>query len=376
MYAGMADVAALGGNVRYVGALDRIWEDVAGRKLYMTGGIGASGDDEAFGKPYQLPNNTAYSETCASIGNIFWNQRMFLLHEDARYVDVLERTLYNALLAGVSLDGTLFFYDNPLESNGEHQRSPWFKCACCPSNVVRLLPSLPGYVYAQRADTIYANLFVESTADIVLDDGRTVRLEQQTRYPWDGKVRITVHPQSSSRLTIKVRIPGWARNEAVTGNLYSFIGSPPEPATLTVNGEPAGTGIERGYATLEREWRPGDVIELNLPMPVRRIVAGDRVEADRGKVAWQCGPIVYCLEWPDNPGLDLRKLRLSDTTPLEAEFAPDLLGGVVAVKGRAIVEDTLEDGRVGESATDITAIPYYAWANRGPGQMAVWLPRE
>jgi DUF1680 family protein len=380
MYAGMADVAALTDNASYIEALDRIWEDVAGRKLYVTGGIGASGDDEAFGQAYMLPNSTAYSETCAAIGNVFWNGRMLLLHEDARYVDVLERTLYNALLVGVSLEGTLFFYDNPLESSGEHARSPWFKCACCPTNVARFLPSLPGYVYAQRAGTIYANLFVGSTAEIAMEDGRVVRLEQETLYPWDGKVRLAVHPKSPGRFTIKWRIPGWARNEAVPSGLYRFLDSATEPAKITVNGQQVDLQMERGYATLERDWQAGDVIDLDLHMPVRRIVADNRVEADRGKVALQRGPIVYCLEQADNPGIDLQSLSLPDAEPLQAEFEPDLLGGVVALKGRASMatkgpEPAMEGRKTNEELSSFTAIPYYAWANRGPGQMAVWLPR-
>jgi len=289
---------------------------------------------------------------------------MFLLHEDARYVDVLERALYNALLAGVSLDGSLFFYDNPLESGGEHTRSAWFKCACCPSNVARFLPSLPGYVYARRAGAIYVNLFVESTAGIAMEDGRSVRLEQETRYPWDGKVRMAIHPESPARFTIKVRIPGWAHNEAVPGGLYRFVDSAPQQATLAVNGKPVEPQIERGYATLERDWQAGDVIDLELPMPVRRIEADEKVEADRGKVALQRGPIVYCLEWADNPGVDLGSLRLADAEPLATEFMPELLGGVVVVKGQTLLPSSF------------TAIPYYAWANRGPGQMVVWLPRE
>jgi DUF1680 family protein len=375
MYSGIADVAAVAGTTDYLKALDRIWEDVAGRKLYVTGGIGASGGDEAFGEAYRLPNGTAYSETCAAIGNVFWNQRMFLLHEHARYVDVLERTLYNALLAGVSLDGTLFFYDNPLESNGEHTRSAWFKCACCPTNVARFLPSLPGYVYALRTGTVFVNLFVAGTAEIAMEDGRVVRLEQHTRYPWDGKVRITVHPESQSRFAIKVRIPGWAQNEAVPGGLYRFLDTATQPAALSVNGEQVEMQIERGYVTLERDWQPDDVIDIDLPMPVRRVVADERVEEDRGKVALQRGPVVYCLEWADNAGIDLQDLTLPDTEPLRAEFEPELLGGLVVVNGQAIVKPKANHSSFVLRPSSFTAIPYYAWANRGPGRMVVWLPR-
>jgi DUF1680 family protein len=367
MYAGMADIAALAGDVRYAAALDRIWQDVAGSKLYITGGIGATGEGEAFGQPYDLPNLTAYSETCAAIGCIFWNQRLFLLHADGRYIDLLERTLYNALLAGVSLDGKLFFYDNPLESGEEHRRSPWFGCACCPSNLARFLPSLSGYVYAQQAATIYVNLFAGSTATVVLDDGRTVQLAQETLYPWDGKVRISVNPEIPGPFALKVRIPGWASNEVVPSDLYAFAGSAPEPA-LSVNGRPVDLHIDRGYVTLQRGWQRGDLIALDLPMPVRRITANGRVVADRGKVALQRGPIVYCVESTDNPGENVRNLSLPDSAPLNAEFVPDLLGGVVVVRARATRNAQAEADQV-----DITAIPYFAWANRGPGAMAVWL---
>jgi len=370
MYAGMADIAALTGDGRYAEALDHIWQDVAGSKLYITGGIGATGEGEAFGQPYDLPNLTAYSETCAAIGNVFLNQRLFLLRPDGRYIDLLERTLYNALLAGVSLDGKLFFYDNPLESGGEHQRSPWFGCACCPSNLARFLPSLPGYIYAQQASTIYVNLFAGSIANVVLDDGRTVQLAQETLYPWDGKVRISVNPEVPGPFAIKVRIPGWARNEVVPSDLYAFSASAPEPA-LSVNGRQVDLQIDHGYVTLQRDWQPGDLIALDLPMPVRRITANERVEADRGKVALQRGPIVYCIESIDNPGENVRNLSLLYSSPLDAKFVPDLLGGVVVVRAHATRD---ADGEANQTA--FTAIPYFAWANRGPDAMAVWLLRS
>ena len=224
LYSGMADVAALTGDPQYIRAIDAIWENVVGKKLYLTGGIGARPKGEAFGDNYELPNLTAYNETCAAVANVFWNERLFLLHGDAKYVDVLERTLYNGLLSGVSLDGTKFFYPNPLESDGSHQRSPWFGCACCPGNITRFLPSLPGYLYAQSGDTLYVNLYAGSTASVTLESGRTLEITQETRYPWDGAVKITVQQDwwKSMQFTLKVRIPGWARNEAVPGGLYTF----------------------------------------------------------------------------------------------------------------------------------------------------------
>lgn len=370
LYAGMADVAAVTGETSYIEAVDRIWDDVAGKKLYITGGIGATAEGEAFGPAYDLPNLTAYAETCAAIGNVFWNHRLFLLHGDARYIDVLERSLYNGLLSGVSLDGMSFFYDNPLESDGAHRRSPWFDCACCPSNVARFLPALPGYVYAQRGDTIYVNLFVSGSAKIELEGGRAVKLEQETRYPWDGKVRLTVKESSAEPLTIKLRIPGWGRNEVVPGDLYRFASTSEETPTLRVNGEPVGVQLDRGYASLTGVWQSGDTVELDLPMPVRRVVANERVEADRGRVALQRGPLVYCAEWADNGG-PIRDLALPNDSELVAEWAPGLLNGVVVLKGRALRWD---EGAGGPTGQDFTAIPYYAWAHRGPGEMLVWIP--
>jgi hypothetical protein len=376
MYSGMADVAALTGDAAYLNAIDRIWENVVGKKLYITGGIGATGAGEAFGRNYELPNMTAYNETCAAVGNDFWNYRLFLLHGDAKYVDVMERTLYNGLISGVSLDGKSFFYPNPLESNGQHERSPWFGVACCPGNITRFLPSAPGYVYAQSGNALYVNLFVGSTADIKLDDGRTVNITQETRYPWDGSVRMTVAPDKNARMLINVRIPGWARNEPIPSDLYRFADSVNDPVTLKVNGKPVPLKIDKGYVTLDRMWKKGDVIELNLPMSVRRVVANTEVAADRGRVALQRGPIVYTAEWPDNPGGKVRNLMLPDSANLTAEFRPDLLGGVTVVKSKAFGLADDAQGKVIKTEQDFTAIPYYSWANRGRGQMIVWIPEN
>src|SRR5881409_2345235 len=323
MYSGMADVAALTGDASYLKAIDRIWENVAGKKLYITGGIGATGSGEAFGRDYELPNMSAYNETCAAIGNDYWNHRLFLLHADARYIDVMERTLYNGLLSGVSLDGKSFFYPNPLESAGQHQRSPWFGVACCPGNMTRFLASVPGYVYAQKGDTIYVNLFVASTADVTMDGG-AVNLVQQTRYPWDGAVKITVRPAESRAFALNVRVPGWACGEAVPSDLYRFADASNEPVTLKVNGRAVPVALEKGYARIQRQWKAGDIVELSLPMPVRRVVAHPSVEADQGRVALQRGPIVYAAEWPDNPGGHVRNLLLADDAPLATEFRADL----------------------------------------------------
>ena len=373
MYSGMADVAALVGDPSYVNAIDKIWGDVTEKKLYITGGIGATGSGEAFGSAYELPNMTAYNETCAAVGNDYWNQRLFLLHGDAKYIDVFERTLYNGLISGVSLDGQSFFYPNPLESAGQHRRSPWFGVACCPGNITRFLPSLPGYVYAQQRDTIYVNLFVGSTADIKLDNGRSVRIVQETRYPWDGAIKMTITPDRSSKLTVKVRIPGWARNEPVPSSLYSFVDKNDEPVVMKVNGKPAPIIVEKGYASVTRTWKRGETIELNLPMPVRRIQANEMVAADRGRIALQRGPTVYAAEWPDNPDGHVRNLVVPNDSALTAEFKPDLLNGVVVIKGKAVSLSYNQQGTVDKTEQTFTAIPYYAWANRGSGEMTVWI---
>ncbi|HQR31931.1 MAG TPA: glycoside hydrolase family 127 protein [Blastocatellia bacterium] len=374
MYTGMADVAALTGDASYVNAIDKIWEDVVGKKLYITGGIGATGSGEAFGRAFELPNMTAYNETCAAIGNDYWNYRLFLLHADAKYIDVMERTLYNGLISGVSLDGKSFFYPNPLESAGQHARSPWFGVACCPGNITRFLASVPGYVYAQQGDKLYVNLFVGGTGDIKLDNGRTVKMTQQTRYPWDGGVKLTVDPDKAGTFTINVRIPGWARNEAAPSDLYRFTDQTTEAVSLKVNGKAVPIKLDKGYVGLNRAWKQGDVIELSLPMPVRRIIASDQVSADRGRIALQRGPIVYCAEWPDNPEGHVRNLMLPDNAQLTAEFNANLFNGVTVVKSKAVGLSFDAQGKLVKQEQPFTAIPYYAWANRGRGEMLVWIP--
>jgi DUF1680 family protein len=379
MYSGMADVAALTGDTAYVGALDRIWDNVASRKLHITGGVGARAAGESFGTDYELPNMSAYNETCAAVGNDYWNHRLFLLHADAKYIDVMERTLYNGLISGVSLDGKTFFYQNPLEATGfagKDQRSPWFGVACCPGNITRFLASVPGYVYAERGDAIWVNLYAAGSADIKLDDGRTVHIAQETRYPWDGAVKMTVNPEQAGPLTIHVRIPGWARNEPIPSDLYRYADESKEPVTLKVNGKAAAIALDKGYVSLTRTWNKGDVVELVMPMPIRRVTANDHVAADRNRVAIQRGPIVYAAEFADNPDGKVRNLLLPDTSKLTAEYRPSLLKGVEVIRGKAVALAYDAQGGVAKHEQDFTAIPYYAWANRGRGQMIVWLPRS
>ncbi|MFZ5519515.1 MAG: glycoside hydrolase family 127 protein [Candidatus Zhuqueibacterota bacterium] len=377
MYSGMADVAALTGDKFYIRAIDRLWENVVGKKLYLNGGIGATGSNEGFSKNYELPNMSAYNETCASIGNVYWNHRQFLLHGQAKYIDVLERTLYNALLSGVSLDGKLFFYPNALESVGQHVRSPWFGCACCPGNVTRFIASVPGYVYALKDKALYINLYVSNDAEIQLND-LSLKIKQETRYPWDGDVKVMVTPaKNGEKFALAFRIPGWATHDAVPGDLYRFMDNPDESFELEINGEPYSPKMQDGYAVVNRAWNSNDEVELRLPMPVRRIVAHDSVAADIGRVALQRGPLVFCAEWPDNADGHVRNLLLPDDAPLRAEFEPDLLQGVMVIRGKAIAfAQGNEPKQLEKTEQDFMAIPYYAWAHRGPGEMAVWLARE
>jgi DUF1680 family protein len=376
MYAGMADVAAMTGDESYVTAIDRLWDNVAGKKLYLTGGIGASGSNEGFSGNYDLPNMSAYNETCSSIANVYWNHRLFLLHGDAKYLDVMERTLYNAFLSGVSLDGTRFFYPNPLESVGQHERSEWFGCACCPGNVTRFMASLPGYMYAVEDDRIFASLYASSEAEIELK-GQTVILKQETRYPWDGNVRLAVTPRKDGeRFALYLRIPGWVRGRPLASELYRYLNDRPAEATIEVNGAAVSYDLENGFAPIRREWRSGDVIELHLPMPVRRVVAHDSVRADAGMVALERGPIVYCAEWCDHPGEHVRNLLLPDDSELSTEFIPDQLQGIQLIRGRALSYRLDTDGDTVREEEPLMMIPYYAWAHRGKGEMAVWLARE
>lgn len=369
LYAAATDVAALTEDQSLVSAVDRLWENVAGKKQHITGGIGATSKGEAFGPNYVLPNLTAYNETCAGIAICYWNHRLFLLHGDARYIDMLERTLYNNVLDGVSLDGDKFFYPNPLASTGKNARSTWFDCSCCPTNICRFIPSVPGYVYATQENQFWVNLFVEGSAEVKLASGK-VQVKQTTRYPWDGQVEITVQPaQEGQQFALHVRIPGWARGEVFPSDLYRYLNESTEVSTLAVNGQEVSNEVKDGYATIDRTWRSGDLVTLQLPMPVRRVVAHENIEADRGRVALVRGPIVYCVEWPDVPDGDVANLVLPDKASLSTEFRPDLLGGVQVITGSA-------DSQVSESPVQFAAIPYYAWAHRGKGEMSVWLVRD
>jgi len=346
MYSGMVDVAAMDADPLYRAAVERIWKDVVSSKLYLTGAIGARHKDEAFGEAFELPNRTAYGETCASIANVYWNQRMFLLSGDARYVDVLERSLYNAALAGVALEGKTFFYPNPLESDGRYAfnhgaltRKPWFDASCCPTNIARFIPSIPDYVYAVRGDTLFVNLFVASRATATVGSTR-VGLEQIGEYPWKGRVELRVSPAESRRFELRVRIPGWARNEPVPSGLYRYVHPASGSYDLRVNGERTTAVLQNGYASVTREWQKGDVVTLDLPMPVRSVIADERVQDSRGKIALERGPIVYAAE---RRNVCSHRPFVGASSPRSCPYNPRMWTAVRAMRWFSSVEKSLSD---------------------------------
>lgn len=382
MYAGMADVAALTGDKSYINAIDNIWNNIVEKKLYITGGIGATNNGEAFGANYELPNMSAYCETCAAIGNVYVNYRLFLLHGDSKYYDVLERSLYNGLISGVSLDGGGFFYPNPLESMGQHQRQPWFGCACCPSNIARFIPSLPGYVYAVKDNNVYVNLFMSNTSTLDVK-GKKVTIEQSTEYPWNGDIAIKVNGSKAGQWAMKVRIPGWVRNEVVPSNLYEFTDNVRPKYNITVNGNAVdGKLTEDGYFTIDRKWKKGDVVRVHFDMDPRTVRANNNVEADRGYVAIERGPIVYCAEWPDND-FDIMgalvnqspKMTVEDGT-LHAKHAKEADYFIKVIKTDAQLLSFDKQGRLNAKDVKLSLIPYYAWCHRGSGKMRVWLSQD
>lgn len=374
MYSGMADVAALTGDTGYVHAIDKIWDNVVTKKLYVTGGIGATNNGEAFGENYELPNMSAYCETCAAIGNVYWNYRLFLLHGESKYYDVLERSLYNGLISGVSLDGGAFFYPNPLESIGQHQRQPWFGCACCPSNICRFIPSLPGYVYAVHNKDVYVNLFMSNTSELNVE-GKKVTLAQTTEYPWSGDIRVAVTPKGKQNFTLKIRIPGWVQGEVVPSNLYTFTDNKQLAYAVKVNGEPVESKLDKGYFSIDRQWKKGDVVDVHFDMEPRTVKANSKVEADRGKISVERGPLVYCAEWPDND-FSVLSVFMNRKPEFTVERKPELLYGIDELKTQAQTLGYDETGRLVAKDVTLTLIPYYAWAHRGTGEMAVWLPQE
>jgi uncharacterized protein len=369
LYRGTAEVAMLTGDQELLELLERKWESVTQRKLYLTGGVGHARYHEGFADDYLLPNGEAYCETCASVANVLWNHQLVLAHGDARYVDVLERSLYNGVLAGVALSGDRFFYVNPLQSAGGYERSPWFGCPCCPTNIARFLPTVGQFQYALGAGSVFVNLYIAGTATFQLD-GQPVTITQSTQYPWDGRIQLRFELATERAFTLRLRIPGWWHEAETPGGLYQFTDAAPRAAlALSVNGRPCDMGqLERGYAAVRRTWQPGDVVELDLPMPIRRVHADERVAADRGRVALQRGPLVYCLEGVDHGGR-IDQLELPPETPLAAASRPDLLGGMTVITGTAQTRRTAQR----TEPISLTAIPYYAWNHRGANAMAVWI---
>jgi len=368
LYSAMTDLAALLESPAYGRAVETIWQDVYSRRAYLTGGLGSVSGTEAFGDDYVLPSRSAYTETCASIGGILWNYRMFLRSADARYLDAFEQTLYNGFLSGVSIAGDTFFYQNPLEATGRGRsggRTPYFEVACCPANLARLIAQLPGLIYAQRGDELFVNLYVGSAVRTTLGGG-DVRLTQTTEYPWQGRVAFEVEPASPMRFALKLRRPGWLGDGPFGTALYRFETPVDAPVELRVNGEPIEPATEGGWLIVAREWSPGDRVELALPMPVRRVAGHSQLEAAGGRTAIQRGPVVYAFEGADNGGAVLDAMLPADAE-LGAEFRPDLLGGLMTVSATV---PSAEGG-----PRELIAVPYFAWANRARGEMVVWIRR-
>jgi DUF1680 family protein len=365
LYTGAADVAVAKNDPGYMKAMKTVWEDVVYRNMYVTGGIGSSGSNEGFSVDYDLPNENAYSETCASVGMVFWNQRMNLLEGQSQYIDVLERSLYNAALDGLSLTGDRFFYGNPLASSGQHFRKEWFGTACCPSNISRLVASVGDYIYAKNENGIWVNLFIANQTKFDLS-GEQVAVEMKTNFPWEGEVELEINPESPKHFTISLRIPGWIQENPVPGKLYSFLKEENTSFTLLVNGEKANFQQKNGYAVLDRLWKKGDRITYVLPLEIRELQSRPEVLANTNRIAIQRGPLVYCVEGADNQGKVLQLALSSNPNFTTKEYQ------ILDEKVQAIQFQALD----GQTPKTVTAIPYYTWANRGQNEMMVWIPKK
>ncbi len=367
MYAGMTDIAAIYKDNSYLNAVNAIWDNMVNKKMYLTGGIGSRHDGEAFGDDYELPNLTAYNETCAAIGNVYWNQRLFQMTGDSKYYDIIERSLYNGLIAGISISGNKFFYPNPLESDGKYifnhgncTRSPWFDCSCCPTNLIRFIPSVHGLIYSTEKDTLFVNLFISNNAETEVN-GKKIKVSQQTDYPWKGKIRMNVMSESKNKFTLKIRVPGWAQNQVLPGDLYQYTDNNNEAITLNVNGEEKTADIKNGYIEITKEWSENDNVEVNIPMNVRMVTTNEKVASNSGKVAIERGPVVYCIEDADNN--DISDIIIPENIVLTPEEKTVITEKVQALKGSV-------------NGKEITMIPYYAWSNRGIGKMKVWIDKS
>jgi DUF1680 family protein len=365
LYGGATDLYAETGEDALRQTVSALWDEFHARQMYVTGGAGARHEDEAFGAPYELPNDRAYAEACAAIAHVMWAWRMLLVTGEARFADAMETALYNGVISGLSLDGREYFYVNPLADDGTHRRQPWFGTACCPPNIARLLASLPGYVATASDEGVWIHLYVAATMEMALPDGTRVAIRQRTDYPWDGAVELEVETERETRFSLILRIPGWAG-----------------AVEIAVNGQPLDQEIEPGsYAKIRRTWKAGDVVQLSLPMTLRCLMSHPRVEANRGRLALARGPLVYCFEQADHPGVDIRDLRIPVGANWEAVVQPDLLGGVTTLHGEAVVAAGADDAlyqpfqreETNGRMVPVTAIPYFAWANRDAGPMRVWL---
>ena len=364
MYAAMTDIAAIKKDTSYEKAVNKLWENMVYKKMYITGGIGSRHDGEAFGENYELPNLTAYNETCAAIGSVYWNHRLHNLYGNSKYFDVIERTLYNGLISGLSLDGEKFFYPNALESDGvytfnrgECTRQSWFDCSCCPTNLIRFIPSIPGLMYSKSKNTVYVNLYASNEALVEIENN-SIDFSQKTDYPWNGKVSITVNPQKNAEFTIKLRVPGWAINQVLPGDLYSYATKSTSKNSVTVNGESFENIGDDGFIAITRNWKKNDKIELDFPMEVKEVLTNEIVLENKGNIALEYGPIVYAVEEIDNKnGYD--KIVIFDTDVFEVKKEANLLGGVNTINNEKL-----------------KAVPYYAWSNRGVGKMKVWIQEK
>jgi len=363
MYAGMSDIAAIKNDSLYSNAVNNLWSNMVDKKMYITGGIGAKHEGEAFGENYELPNLTAYNETCASIGSVYWNHRLHKSSGDVKYFDVIERTLYNGLISGLSLDGTNFFYPNPLESDGVYKfnqgactRKSWFDCSCCPTNVIRFIPSISGLLYSKEHNTVYVNLYASSNASLVLENNN-VKIIQETKYPLNGKITLTISPEKKSEFTVKFRIPGWSRNEVLPSDLYEYSKPLENENSIKINDKEIYIESNNGYYSITKKWKKGEKVTLDFPMRVRKVIADEKIEDDKNKMALEYGPIVYAIEEVDNKNnFDAISISSLDKFTVKQE---SILGGI----------NTLNN-------ENLKAIPYYTWSNRGVGKMKVWLPTK
>lgn len=376
LYAGACDVAVLKGDQERIGLLERKWDRMVSRKMYITGGVGNRGHHEGFSQDYDLPDGKeSYCETCSAIADIFWSSRMFRATGNAKYYDVVERVLYNNLAAGAGLSGDRFFYVNRLSCRGKDHpvRWSWHGCPCCPANLVRFWPRLSEYLFATGKTDLYVNLFAACEGKVTLA-GTPVKVCQKTGYPWDGTVRIELNPEKPVKFALRMRIPGWAEGRPLPSDLYSYLNRGNIKVELKVNGELTDAPRAKGYAVIERTWSAGDRVDLILSMPVQRVVANEKVSSAKGKVALERGPLVYCVEGADNAG-GVQQLVLTDEVVLRAAPRPALLGGITVLEGTAVEAYHREDGTVATRPVDLTAIPYQVWCHRGPNAMEVWLPR-